>query len=103
MTFELVQESGDRVLRLAGQPAASDAPELRKALNSIPREPRRIVVDLQAGEGLSLAVIQVLLVFIRHARSIPCPVEIRHPRQLAPSMALWGLDHAGWEAFFHGR
>jgi hypothetical protein len=103
MTIEYRLGEREHELVLAGSWEGLDAVELRKALSTIPADTRKLAVLATALDHLPAGAVQVLLAYIRYARSIPRPVHVYYAKDLEPQIRLWGLDQSGWEHFFHGR
>lgn len=103
MTIDLNQTEREYELVLAGAWEDLDAVNLKKALSSLPPDSRKVGIVATALGELPMAGVQVLLAYIRYARSIPKPVHVYYNKDQAAHMALWGLDRSGWEHFFHGR
>jgi hypothetical protein len=86
---------------LEGTWEASDAGDLKRILDEIPKDQDRVVLDSRGLNGLSAAWVQVALAYTRYCRSIPRPVTIQVGADHARFLAAWGLDRSGWEGFFH--
>jgi anti-anti-sigma regulatory factor len=91
------------ILTIQGPVALNDLADLKKQLDALGNQPRKIIIDLTAVELIPLFLVQLLLAFVRYCRSIPRPVEFLHSIGQADSLRQWGLCCSGWEHFFHGR
>ena len=103
MTIDIRPKEHEYELVLSGSWDDQDAVNLKQALASIPSDIRKLGILTTDLDGIPMAGVQVLLAYIRFARSIPKPVHIYYNKEQAPHMKLWGLDRSGWENFFHGR
>jgi hypothetical protein len=103
MTIDFSQAGPEYELKLAGSWDSLDGVNLKKALSAVPPDTRKLGIEATGLDSLPMAGVQVILAYIRYARSIPKPVHVYFRKDLAANLALWGLDHSGWENFFHGR
>lgn len=85
---------------LQGSWEGTDAVELKRILDEIPRDQDRVILGCGGLDGFPAALVQVALAYVRYCRSIPRPVTIRVGPGQTRLLASWGLDRSGWEGFF---
>jgi hypothetical protein len=87
-------------VKLEGPWEASDAGELKRVLDEIPKDQGRVVLDCRELNGFSAAWVQLVLAYTRYCRSIPRPVTVLVAEGHRGFLRAWGLDRSGWEGFF---
>lgn len=101
MSVSYQQIGGQDTLTFAGTLSLPDLAEVKRLVATIPRSTGVLRVDIRELGGLNTAQVQFMLALVRYCRSLPRPVEFVHSTAWQEVLALWGLKHAGWEAFFH--
>lgn len=101
MQLELQDRETEHRLSLTGSPDGESASACREALIGLPHD-RPIVLDASSLEHWDLALLQVVLAWLKEYADRPRPL-ILSPASSAEQLRLLGLQTLGLEEIFHAH